>query len=120
MHYSWQSWDSSLVFSTAFDFFFFFFFPLATILTNTELDVFAEQPGIFFAYAKAVVYAAGLSSCPTDTAGLDQALLLRVHLEMQKSKPMLIPDQAGCVSPPCPRAFDSSYKLFTAVLESIS
>lgn len=68
MHYSWQSWGSSLVFSTAFDFYFIFFF-LATILTNTELDVFAEQPGVFFAYV--VVYVAALSPCPTDTPGLD-------------------------------------------------
>lgn len=63
MHY-WQSWGSSLVFSTAFDFFFLFFFlfpySLATVLTNRELNVFAEQPGIFFAYV--VIYVAGLSS----------------------------------------------------------
>ena len=52
MCYSWQSWGSSLVLSTAFDFFFFFFCFLATILTNTELDVFVEQPGLFFACAK--------------------------------------------------------------------
>lgn len=61
MHDSWQSWGRSLVFNTASDYFF-----LATILINTELDVFAEQPGVFFGVC-AVVCVAGLSSCPTDT-----------------------------------------------------
>lgn len=79
MHYSWQSWGSSLVSSTAFD----FFLSLATILTHTELDVFAEQAGIFFADVgvSAVVPVAALSSCPADTPGLDQALFLWLHLE---------------------------------------
>lgn len=46
MRRSWQSWSSSLVSSAAFEF---ISLCLATILTNRDLDVFAEQPGIFFA-----------------------------------------------------------------------
>lgn len=81
MHYSWQSWGSSLVSSTAFDF---FFLLLATVLTHTELYVFVEQAGIFFADVgvSAVVLVASLSPCPAGTAGLDQALFLWVHLEV--------------------------------------
>lgn len=104
MHYSWQSWGSSLVSSTAFD----FFLSLATVLTHTELDVFAEQACIFFADVEvsAVVPVDALSPCPGSTLGLDQSFFLWVHLEVP-SPPSAVP-WPGSISPSCSRGFSSS------------